>query len=99
MNAQRLRILSLAGLVALGLFAAGAWQIRGMAAAPQAGAKKQLYRCPMHPDVVSDQPGKCTLCGMTLVPAGAAPGTNQSSCGAGPEGGCCGGGSVPEPGM
>jgi membrane fusion protein, copper/silver efflux system len=25
------------------------------------------YRCPMHPDVVRDQPGQCPICGMTLV--------------------------------
>jgi len=26
------------------------------------------YTCPMHPEVVSDQPGNCPKCGMTLVP-------------------------------
>lgn len=31
-------------------------------------AAKQLYTCPMHPDVISDQPGKCPKCGMDLVP-------------------------------
>src|SRR5688572_11458658 len=25
------------------------------------------YTCPMHPDVVSDQPGRCPRCGMSLV--------------------------------
>jgi hypothetical protein len=25
------------------------------------------YVCPMHPDVVADQPGTCPRCGMTLV--------------------------------
>lgn len=25
------------------------------------------YVCPMHPDVVSDSPGKCPKCGMDLV--------------------------------
>jgi Cu(I)/Ag(I) efflux system membrane fusion protein len=29
------------------------------------------YRCPMHPDVVRDEPGQCPVCGMDLVPAGA----------------------------
>jgi RND family efflux transporter MFP subunit len=33
-----------------------------------APAKKQLYTCPMHPDVISDKPGKCPKCGMDLVP-------------------------------
>lgn len=26
------------------------------------------YSCPMHPEVVSDQPGNCPKCGMKLVP-------------------------------
>jgi hypothetical protein len=26
-----------------------------------------VYTCPMHPDVVSDRPGKCPRCGMLLV--------------------------------
>lgn len=29
------------------------------------------YHCPMHPGYKSDQPGKCGICGMELVPAGA----------------------------
>jgi len=28
----------------------------------------QRYTCPMHPQIVKDAPGKCPLCGMTLVP-------------------------------
>jgi len=28
---------------------------------------KQLYTCPMHPDVISDKPGKCSKCGMDLT--------------------------------
>ena len=31
-------------------------------------ASKQKYTCPMHPEVVTDHPGKCPKCGMTLVP-------------------------------
>ena len=27
------------------------------------------YTCPMHPEVHSDQPGKCPKCGMNLVKA------------------------------
>lgn len=44
--------------------------------APQAAAKKQMYQCPMHPQIVQDHPGSCPICGMDLVPieeTGAAP--------------------------
>lgn len=30
--------------------------------------KKQIYHCPMHPNYISDKPGDCPICGMTLVP-------------------------------
>jgi hypothetical protein len=30
-------------------------------------ATKTIYTCPMHPEVISDKPGKCPKCGMTLV--------------------------------
>lgn len=30
--------------------------------------EKQLYTCGMHPDIISDEPGNCPICGMTLVP-------------------------------
>jgi len=29
---------------------------------------KQLYTCGMHPDIISDEPGNCPICGMNLVP-------------------------------
>jgi len=29
---------------------------------------KQQYTCPMHPQIVRNEPGNCPLCGMTLVP-------------------------------
>lgn len=33
-------------------------------------AGKQLYRCPMHHEIVRDNPGNCPICGMDLVPFG-----------------------------
>ena len=28
--------------------------------------EKEVYTCPMHPEVKSDKPGKCPKCGMNL---------------------------------
>ena len=30
-------------------------------------SEKMKYSCPMHPEVTSDKPGKCSKCGMDLV--------------------------------
>jgi P-type Cu+ transporter len=36
--------------------------------APDLTATKTKYTCPMHPEIVQDQPGDCSICGMDLVP-------------------------------
>jgi len=33
----------------------------------KAKTAKVQYTCTMHPEVISDKPGKCPKCGMTLV--------------------------------
>jgi membrane fusion protein, copper/silver efflux system len=33
-----------------------------------ADEKKQMYTCPMHPQIIEDKPGSCPICGMNLVP-------------------------------
>lgn len=38
----------------------------------------QQYTCPMHPEVISDKPGKCPKCGMDLVPMVKAKKTEES---------------------
>jgi len=35
--------------------------------APADSRTKHLYTCPMHPQVISNHPGKCSTCGTTLV--------------------------------
>ncbi|MFD2515371.1 efflux RND transporter periplasmic adaptor subunit [Pontibacter locisalis] len=34
----------------------------------QAGAEEQIYTCPMHPQIVQNEPGICPICNMDLVP-------------------------------
>jgi FtsP/CotA-like multicopper oxidase with cupredoxin domain len=42
---------------------------------PEVGAGEALvYTCPMHPEVVSEQPGRCPACGMKLIAAATATG-------------------------
>jgi len=43
----------------------------GDAAVVKAGSGAQ-YTCPMHPQVLKNAPGDCPICGMALVPVGAA---------------------------
>lgn len=61
---------------------AGATQQVGM---EQTKAKAGHYTCPMHPEVISDTPGKCPKCGMNLeqIPTPAQPG--QYTCPMHPE--------------
>ena len=42
----------------------------GGAAEPAGSDEKVTYTCPMHPEVVSSQPGTCAKCGMLLVRKG-----------------------------
>ncbi|MDH3237499.1 MAG: efflux RND transporter periplasmic adaptor subunit [Deltaproteobacteria bacterium] len=64
-------------LVALGAGGAGTyyWMTRGSmldhsdrGAKGKAAEEKKQYTCPMHPFIVTDQPGACPICGMAVVP-------------------------------
>ncbi|MGE5284621.1 MAG: efflux RND transporter periplasmic adaptor subunit [Actinomycetota bacterium] len=77
MTAKKIVSQILLVLVAAAIGGAGAWYWlakgpgNARPAAEKRGAaetKKQQYTCAMHPFVVSDKPGNCPICGMTLVP-------------------------------
>lgn len=64
MAAIRWGILTAIGLFAvvmfLGMLGIAPWEARG--------EDSTLYHCPMHPTYISNQPGECPICGMSLVP-------------------------------
>ena len=65
--------LTQAGLVAAmgdvrDIIAKGAFQPEVEDFAPPALQARTRYTCPMHPEIVEDEPGNCPKCGMTLVP-------------------------------
>jgi protein SCO1/2 len=58
------RVVSLVLVAVTPQMGARAVQRRGK----RASKKVTLYSCPMHPEVISQKPGKCPKCGMTLRP-------------------------------
>lgn len=56
-------------LVFAALLAVGSWYSFAHADGGAASAVK--YQCPMHPQIVSDQPGECPICHMSLEPISA----------------------------
>jgi Cu(I)/Ag(I) efflux system membrane fusion protein len=62
--------------VPLGLQPMDGWihQLLGHRGAHQAvaSAEPTLWTCPMHPDILMEEPGSCPICGMDLVPVASA---------------------------
>ncbi len=62
-------VLMLAVVLSVAAVMAGCSNAKPAAKAETTGAAVQSvqYTCPMHPEIISDKPGKCPKCGMTLV--------------------------------
>ena len=88
-TASPLRTVIITAIVTLALSAAGyryfgntLLHMQAHVAAPSAPGEAQaetLYVSPMHPWIVSDEPGQCPICGMDLVPMRDGPGAGESS--------------------
>lgn len=69
MNSRFLLLFALLAATAGGWWLGRASHPTAAPAAAAAGPRKPLYyQSPMHPWIKSEQPGKCTICGMDLVP-------------------------------
>ena len=66
-------LLALAAILTLTMAPAIAQSGNETKPVPATPAAAQKYTCPMHPEVISDKPGKCPKCGMNLVPVKASP--------------------------
>jgi hypothetical protein len=63
------KLIALAALCAAVLFTVNVQSAAAQSKAQttKSAKTKVVYTCTMHPEVMSDKPGKCPKCGMTLV--------------------------------
>lgn len=74
-RARRIRPAVAAALALVALAGAFAWRhARHGEGGPDAAAAETLYTCPMHPQIIRNEPGDCPICGMALVPKAAGQG-------------------------
>lgn len=64
--------------VAVAAFGAGSWWV-GRGSVGAVAQARRGYACPMHPHFTSDRPGACPACGMRLVAADDAGGSNRAA--------------------
>ena len=62
------KIIIIVGLAVIVIAAGLYFIINSNSEETTAASEKQLYTCGMHPDVISEEPGDCPICGMKLVP-------------------------------
>ena len=54
--------------IAVGFFIGKGSSVPGLDLESQESVGVQLYSCGMHPDIISEEPGNCPICGMNLTP-------------------------------
>lgn len=81
MTIMKNRIIASAAIILLFFAACGSSEKPNAAGADTSAVKMAgiTYTCPMHPEIVSDMPGKCSICKMDLVEKKNAAGTDTSS--------------------
>ncbi len=60
------KVFIITGLVLL-FSAIGCKNSKNSPAQQETKAGKEIYTCPMHPEIIRDKPGNCPICGMKLV--------------------------------
>lgn len=74
MTRKQIVVLILIATLVLATTAGVIWQRRSNAGGhSHESAEGEVYYCPMHPTVTSDEPGNCPICGMKLVKRTASP--------------------------
>ncbi|MEP7142278.1 MAG: heavy metal-binding domain-containing protein [Ferruginibacter sp.] len=65
MQVLKMLMMTVLTILTLSVFAQDSTNQKAKPHRQQSG--KNMYSCPMHPDVTSSKPGKCPKCGMKLV--------------------------------